>query len=75
MKTKFLEEAPGVKSYVRLQSLLFLAFFFVITAYQVYQKTVDFELVLLLMVGAISPKLIQKFAEEKTQRNKQDNQT
>lgn len=66
MKTKFLEETPGVKSWTRLQSLLTLCFFFLITAYQVYKETVNFELILLLMVGAIAPKLIQKFAEQKT---------
>jgi len=63
--TKFLEESPGVRSYQRLQSLMMMVFFFIITGYQVYKASVDFELILLLMVGALAPKLIQKFAEGK----------
>ena len=70
--TKFLEESPGVRSYQRLQSLMMIVFFFIITGYQVYKSSVDFELILLLMVGALAPKLIQKFAENKTNKITQD---
>jgi hypothetical protein len=63
--TKFLEETPGNKSYVRLQSLMTLIFFFVITGYQVYKETVNFELIVLLGTLAVAPKLIQKFSEQK----------
>lgn len=69
MKTRFLEESPGVQSWQRLQSLLMLAFFFVITGYQVFTgKEIQFEFTTLLMVGALAPKLIQKFAEAKNSK-------
>ena len=65
MKTKFLEESPGVQSYQRLQSLVLLILFCVVTCYQTWNEVINFEVLVLLAVAATAPKLIQKYAEEK----------
>jgi len=68
MKTGFFEEAPGVKSSIRLQMFLTLIFAFLIIGYQVYKKDgADFELALLLLSAAFVPKVISKFAEIKAE--------
>jgi hypothetical protein len=65
MKTKFLEEAPGVQSYQRLQSLILLITFVVVTLYQIYNELINFDVLVLLAVASTAPKLIQKFTEVK----------
>ena len=66
MKTGFLEEKEGVKSSMRLFSLLTLIFTFAVIGWQVYAQQVDYLLCLTLLCAAFAPKLLQKFAEAKT---------
>jgi hypothetical protein len=66
MKTGFFEEAPGVKSAIRLQMFMTMIFTFFVIGYQVYTKEVDYLLCLTLLVASFVPKLLQKFAEAKT---------
>lgn len=70
MKTGYFDEAPGVKSSIRLQMFLTLMFAFAVIGYQVWQAKVDFELAMLLLVAAFTPKVVQKFAEVKTVKDK-----
>ena len=66
MKTGFFEEKEGVRSAIRLQMFMTMLFSFVIIAYQVYVQQVDYLLCLTLLCAAFAPKLLQKFAETKT---------
>jgi hypothetical protein len=59
----FLEERNGVKSLMRLQSLLTLFFSFGIIVYQVVKGNIFLELDILLITACFAPKLFQKFAE------------
>jgi hypothetical protein len=61
----FLEERNGVKSMMRLQSLLTLFFSFGIIVYQVIVGNIYLELDILLITACFAPKLFQKFAEVK----------
>ena len=61
----FLEERDGVKSLLRLQSLLTLFFSFGIIVYQVVTGNIYLELDILLITACFAPKVLQKFAEEK----------
>lgn len=59
----YLEERNGVKSLMRLQSLLTLFFSFGIIVYQVIVGNIYLELDILLITACFAPKLFQKFAE------------
>jgi len=61
----FFEESDGKLSYQRLQSIILLGLFVVVTCYQVYEGAYKLDLLLLLVVAATAPKLLQKFMEKK----------
>ncbi len=61
----FLEERNGVKSLLRLQSLLTLFFSFGIIVYRSSDLKIYLELNILLITACFAPKVLQKFAEEK----------
>jgi len=61
----FFEESDGKLSYQRLQSIILLGLFVFIVSYQVVKDVYNFEVLLLLAVAAIAPKLLQKFMEKK----------
>ncbi len=70
MKTGFLEEAPGVKSSIRLNSLILLFFFMgfntlmaLSDAFVIDSMFVTYNFVLLIAIFV--PKYLQKFAEVK----------
>lgn len=65
MKTGFLEEAPCVKSFVRLQSLLLTVLFMVVAGWEAYKGEVNVELLIILGSLAVIPKVFQKFVESK----------
>lgn len=65
MKTKFLEEAPGVQSFQRLQSLLLTVLFILTVGYHVYKEGLSFELTVILAAVAVLPKTFQKIVEMK----------
>ena len=60
----FFEEYDGKLSYQRLQSIVLLSLFCFITLYEVYKDIIHFELLVLLLAGAVAPKLVQKFTEQ-----------
>jgi hypothetical protein len=64
-KIKFLEEAPGVQSFQRLQSLLLTILFILAVSYHVYKNGLDFELTIILAAVAVLPKSFQKVIEMK----------
>ena len=67
MKTGFFEEAPGVKSSIRLQSFVALLAGIGISAFAIGTKQLDanvIALVTMFIVGAFTPKVVQKFAEK-----------
>ena len=61
----FFEEYDGKLSYQRLQSFVLLWLFVVVVCYEVWQNQINFEVLGLLAIAAIAPKLIQKYAEKK----------
>lgn len=63
-KVGFFEEKPGVLSMTRLQMFLTLIFSFALTAYQAYTQTIDIVLITMFLGAAITPKIVQKFAEK-----------
>jgi len=66
MKTGFFEEAPGIKSWMRLAGtyLLILAGFIIV--YNLLKgKEIDFVLISFLIGSAITGKLVQKIQEPK----------
>jgi len=68
MKTGFFEEAPGVRSHMRLQSFMALLAGIGIAGFAVGTKQVDaniIALVTMFVVAAFAPKAVQKFAENK----------
>jgi len=67
MKTKFLEESPGVQSYQRLQSLLLTILLIAVVCLHVWNHGLDFEMALLLAAIAVMPKSFQKLIEMKYQ--------
>jgi hypothetical protein len=73
-KTGFLETRPGYKSSTRLNTLIILLFWIVISTYQVvFAGGFDnFEFHILILTAAFAPKTISKFAE--MQIPKQNNQ-
>ena len=64
-KTGFLETKPGYKSSTRLNTLIILIFWIVISIYQVVFKGEfsGFEYHILILTAAFAPKTISKFAE------------
>lgn len=65
MKTRFLEEAPGVRSWARLQSLLLTILLMIIAGYQAYKQDISIELIVILGLLATAPKVLQKVWEKK----------
>lgn len=62
----FWEEEPGVQSWARLQSFITLVYTFWISWVQIrHTGEVQVELISLLLIAAVAPKTIQKFAEGK----------
>lgn len=61
----FFEEKDGKLSYQRLQSIILLCLFCIVTGFEVYKNQIDFEVLALLAVAAIAPKLLQKVVENK----------
>ena len=67
MKTGFFEEAPGVKSSMRLNSHLALWLSFLMAGFAIWTKQLDantIALITIFVVGAFAPKAVQKFAEK-----------
>ena len=64
----FFEEYDGKLSYQRLQSIILLILFCVVTCYEIYKNQINFEVLLLLAVAAIAPKLLQKIVETKIKK-------
>ena len=62
---KYLEESQGVKSLMRLQSLILFCFTLVLIIFQVATDHVYVELDAMLLLMSFLPKTIQKFAEAK----------
>lgn len=60
---KYLEELPGVKSLIRLQSLILFSFSLVLIVVQVIIEKVYVELDAMLLLMSFLPKTVQKFAE------------
>jgi hypothetical protein len=70
MKTGYFEEAPGVKSAMRLQSFIALWIGAAIACFAIGTKQLDVNviaIVTLFIVAAFVPKAIQKYAEIKAQ--------
>jgi hypothetical protein len=70
MKTGFFEEAPGVKSLMRMQSFIALFIGASIAMFAIWTKQLDvnvISIVTLFIVAAFVPKAIQKYAEFKQQ--------
>ena len=70
MKTGFFEEAPGVKSAMRLQSFIALFIGGGIACFAIGTKQLDVNVIAittLFIVAAFVPKAIQKYAEIKAQ--------
>jgi hypothetical protein len=68
MKTGYFEEAPGVKSNMRLQSFIALWIGAIIAVFAIATKQLDVNviaIVTLFIVAAFVPKAVQKFAEIK----------
>jgi hypothetical protein len=68
-KTGYFEEAPGVKSAMRLQSFISLWIGAGIACFAIGTKQLDVNviaLVTLFIVAAFVPKAVQKFAELKS---------
>lgn len=65
MKTNFLDESPGVRSFVRLQSLLLTVLFMAVAGWEAYTNTANVELLIILGSLAVVPKVFQKFVESK----------
>jgi len=65
MRTGFLEENPGEKSWVRLQSLWFttLASYLIMVS---PFRAISLEIFIITVAAAVAPKVVQKFAENKT---------
>ena len=61
----FLEENPGVRSLIRLQSLVLFIFTLALIVFQVFMDHVYVELDAMLLLMSFLPKTIQKFAEAK----------
>jgi hypothetical protein len=72
MKTGFLEEVPEQKSWVRLQSLFLTLTAMYLTVISPF-RPVSFEILLLVVLAAVAPKVVQKFAELKTTGKVNDN--
>ena len=61
---QFFEEGDGRLSSMRLMSFLSLLYSFFFATYAVFHdKAIDFETLVLFVVAAFCPKVIQKFAE------------
>lgn len=71
MKTTvgFFYEKPGVKSSMRLMSFLALFFSALLSAYAIYTKQLDMNVLFLIttfIVAAFAPKAVQKYAERES---------
>lgn len=62
---RFLEEREGVRSLIRLQSLILFIFSLALIVFQVFTDHVYVELDFMLLLMSFLPKTIQKFAEDK----------
>jgi len=61
----FFEEYDGKLSYQRLQSFVLLGLFVLVTLYEVWKDQINFEVLVLLVVAATAPKLLQKVVEKR----------
>jgi hypothetical protein len=71
-KIGFLDEAPGVQSFQRLQSLLLTVLFILAVGYHVYKAGLNFELAIILAAVAVLPKTFQKIVEMKYGNSKNE---
>lgn len=62
-KVRYLEEKRGIRSLIRLQSIVTLLFTLFVIGYQVWTDNINVELDALLVFAAFAPKSVQKFAE------------
>ena len=63
-KKGFFQENKGENSMVRLQMFLTLLFAFFAIGWQVFSNKVNLEFVIILLLFATMPKLVQKFLEK-----------